>query len=179
MCLIFMQTDLLAHSSRLIINYFLLLMFRTSFSRRAVIVGDDYVFDSVRRAFTELQLGDRVVTREEAYIILPEATDRSAALEAMARMEAELALAPIHTEVCDLIKKKKYAEAIEAARSNGMGITADLYSPGKTVLHEICRQRDDEALQVLETYCETADRIPVNELGLTPFDYFTHKIDFS
>ena len=146
----------------------------------AVIVGDDYVFESVKQAVAELGLAEgRVVTRDEAYLIVPEGQTSEAALQAMAQLEPEYALPPVHARVCGLVEKKEYDEAVREAEEGGMGLTGDLYSPGKTTLHEVCRQKDEAALALLERFCESAARVPVNELGLTPFDYFTHKINFS
>jgi hypothetical protein len=175
---------------------------------QAVIVGDDLAFDGVKAALVEMGLPEsRVVKREEAYIILPaegegEGKDRDKAA-VLAVMEGEvaprLAVPGWQREVVALIGEGRDGEAVALGAAHGLGVGDVLYSPGKSIVHDVCRRRDKAALAFLDGYVEEvvlkgleaeekeegeggapAARVlvPVNDVGLTPFDYLTDVINF-
>ena len=156
---------------------------------RATIVGDDYIFESVKKAVEELNLPDRLVARNESYLILPaEAKEgqtsitRQDALDVMKQVEPDLSLPSYQPEVLKLIEQGKDQEAVSLAQEHGLGLSDEFYSPGKSIIHDICRRRDEAALNFLQQAIESnqfADKVPVNDVGLTPFDYLTHSINFS
>lgn len=180
---------------------------------RAVIVGDDLAFAGVKQALVDVGVPEaRLVTRAEAYVILPAevgegeeegagSRDKAAVLAAMEEEVApQLAVPAWQREVVALIEQGKDAEAAALGAAHGLGPGDVLYSPGKSILHDVCRRRDEAALAFLDRYVkeellgkglkaeEEEGRdggkevpkalIPVNDVGLTPFDYLVDKINF-
>lgn len=152
-------------------------------------MGDDYVFDSVKKAVEMLNIEDRLITRDESYLILPlesregaSISSKAEVLDVMRRLEADLSLPSFQKDVLKLIEEGKDEEAVSLAQKHGLGLSDELYSPAKSIIHEICRRRDEAAVQFLEKAIASnqfADGVPLNDVGLTPFDYLTHKINFS
>lgn len=166
---------------------------------QAVIVGDDLGFAGVKQALVNVGVpAERLVTREEAYLILPSAAEEENAwvLSVMEKAVApRLAVPEWQREVVSLIAQGSYEEAVALGQEHGLGVGDVLYSPGKSILHDVCRRRDAEALAFVgrfvdglgERVKEEGERdgaeggralIPVNDVGLTPFDYLCSEINF-
>ncbi len=173
---------------------------------QAVIVGDDLAFAGVKQALVDVGVPEeRLVKREEAYIILPlegrsggEGRDKAAVLAAMEAVAPRLAVPAWQKEIVALIGQGKDAEAVALGAAHTLGLGDVLYSPGKSILHDICRRRDAGALAFLTRYIEEEllgkalkaevgnddessepkALVAVNDVGLTPFDYLTDEINF-
>ena len=78
-----------------------------------------------------------------------------------------------------MLKDGDFEGAAAAAKEDGgPGLFGPLYCPARTLAHEACRLGGKKALGFLKDLSHDAAIIGVNDLGLTPFDYLTHTIDF-
>lgn len=147
----------------------------------------------------------RLVTREEAYLILPPdqaaeeggsgGMDKAAVLSVMeGDVAPRLAVPAWQREVAALVEGGKDGEAVALGARHGLGVGDVLYSKGKSILHDVCRRRDAAAvafcgrfvaeemvggpLKAEEDGGEKRAMIPVNDVGLTPFDYLHSATNF-
>ena len=174
---------------------------------QAVVVGDDLGFASVKAAVAQLNVPSScLITREESYLLLPPPAaadeggggggDREGAapptkdsvLQLMqTEIEPRLAVPAFHAALLSLVQEGKDDEALALAEKEGVGVGGELYTPGKSLIHDICRRRDEKAVAFLKGwvggYLERVEAggeetVPMNNVGLTPFDYLVEEINF-
>lgn len=158
----------------------------------AVIVGDDYVFPSVRAALKQYPR-QRLVTSDGAYMVVPERAEVRRVQAAFMRLRAVLAPSAGQVEVLGWIRRGQYGSALDAAARHGMSLTSPLAeAAGGVVVHEIIRHARSEGAKGRERLREVWRRLLpddggaalfghslYNHASLTPFDYCTHDQPFS
>jgi hypothetical protein len=153
-----------------------------------VIVGDDLIFDSVKRAVRSLPKKNTIVF-EESYIVLPNdfPADAKASLEeSIAAAREELADTEKQTTAREYIKDGRIGDVLRAYPA-GESITTVLpHTQAQMSLHEALRVAKnkhpeaitDEVIRELLDDSQHWTNGSANFATLTPWDYITHKLSF-
>jgi hypothetical protein len=150
----------------------------------AIVVGDDLVYDSVKRAIAQRPAGT-CLALSEAYISLPE-TAPDGLMEtlksAVAAASESLAIPEPLQRASSAIKRGDATALFEEWPPVTALHTSLPYADGDTLLHELCRKRDAAGLKMVWEQLEaSASRwtLPLlNSAALTPWDYLTHRMAF-
>lgn len=152
----------------------------------AVVVGDDFVFPSVKRALNR-HSGPLRVLGAEAYALVPASVRNARAvhaeLDTAFRVErARLSIPAGDAELAALVDAHSFDEVL--ARCPRPIAVKLPYHQGGTVLHKLCRTRHAAILGLWDQLFARAaedwrkeDAI-TNVATLTPFDYLAYEVSF-
>lgn len=159
---------------------------------RAVIVGDDYVFPSVRRAVASFAQTVHVIALQEAYVLIPSGHDATPFRTSVSTVRATLAPSTAEAELERLCTSRnlnatQLERCVELCRELAATAKQDLlhtpvqYGRAERALHTLCRTRHPALRNHWDAlFCDAASwTAPVhNSLALAPWDYLTNKIKF-
>lgn len=149
----------------------------------AIIVGDDYIYPSVRAAVAKVNL-PFTITLEESYIIYPHKTSYDMGKQSIIKWQTLLKPSDINIHILQLIKQKKLREALAVSAGNAL----HTYITGldTEILHQyICKTLRDNPDELGELWpqlfgnCYDWKPPYTNYSNLTSFDYLTHNIKWN
>ena len=155
---------------------------------QVVIVGDDHIFDSVKRAVRSLPKKNTIVF-EESYIVLPDDFPvelRETLKESIESTREELKDTETQATVRKYIKEGKIGDVLRAYPA-GESVSSPIpHTQAQMALHEAIRVTKnkypdaitDEVLRELLDDSQHWSNGSANFTTLTPWDYITHKLSF-
>lgn len=155
---------------------------------KAVIVGDDHIFESVKRAVRSFPKESSIVL-DESYILLPADFPkdlRTSLQESITSVREEYKDTPATTIVREHIKAGRISDVLRAYPDGESVSTVLPHTEGQMALHEAIRMAKtshpraftSEVIQELIDESAKWENGSLNFATLTPWDYIAHKISF-